>query len=221
MYTRCHTHGRPSYERRASAKRNLPWCASWRGVGGVVAAQYSAKHKAGQRESPLRASNHATGLVWLVCAPVKERHASQNVLPDVGECSMATGTRKREGGQLAKKSLRGAMRRRRRRISRSNPRPPLSPVLLCRFAIPYDVHSIRLLATCSTATACKGRLNQVGETTGMVLGGRAWDVPKGRTAGAAKRGRGRAVLACAVGAVTHFPHLIATHLHYANATHLQ
>jgi hypothetical protein len=107
MYTRCHTHGRPSYRRRASAKRNLPWCASWRGVGGVVAAQYSV-----------------TSLVWLVCAPVKERYASRGVLDDVGECSMATGGVNCEGGQLAKKSLRGLTRRRRRRISRSDPLPP-------------------------------------------------------------------------------------------------
>jgi hypothetical protein len=107
MYTRCHTQARPSYRCRASAKRNLPWCASQRGVGGVVATQYSA-----------------TNLVWLVCAPVKERHASQDVLADVGECSMATGVRKCEGGQLAKKNLRGAMRRRRRRQALSNPLRP-------------------------------------------------------------------------------------------------
>ena len=78
----------------------------------------------GKEKARYVASNHATGLVWLVCAHVKERHGSQDVLPDVGECSMATGGVNCEGGQLAKKSLRGAMRRRRRRNNRSNPLRP-------------------------------------------------------------------------------------------------
>jgi len=113
----------------------------------------------GQEESPLRASNHATGLVWLVCAPVKERHGSRGVLADVGECSMATGGVNCEGGQLAKKSLRGLTRRRRRRISRPNPRPPLSPVLQSKIVTPYDVHCASLWPTHSTTAACKGGPN--------------------------------------------------------------
>ena len=46
-----------------------------------------------------------------------------------------------------------------------------------------------LWPTCSTATACKGRPNQVGETTGMVLGEVTFDVPNRLLGG---RGEGRA-----------------------------
>jgi hypothetical protein len=48
---------------------------------------------------------------------------------------MATVMRKREGGQLAQKNLRGLMRRRRRRQALSNPLPPLSLVSLCEFTV--------------------------------------------------------------------------------------
>jgi hypothetical protein len=56
-------------------------------------------------------------------------HGWEDVLQDVGECSMATGVRKKKGGQLAQKNLRGAMRRSLRRTTRSNPLPPCLPVL--------------------------------------------------------------------------------------------
>ena len=76
----------------------------------------------GQEESPLRSSKRNGPCVASV--PPEGKHGSQGVLVDVGECSMATVMRKREGGQLAKKNLRGLMRRRRRRNNRSNPLLP-------------------------------------------------------------------------------------------------
>ena len=106
-------------------------------------------------------------------------------------------------GQLAKKSLRGLMRRRRRRISRSNPLPPLSLVLQSKNPIPYDVHCASLWVRRCGATACKGRPNQVGETTEMVHGEVAFGVPMGRTAGRTRRGRGRAVIVYNPEDVTH------------------
>ena len=76
----------------------------------------------GQEESPLRSSKRNGPCVASV--PPEGKHGSQGVLADVGECSMAAVMRKREWGQLAQKSLRGVMRRRRRRPALSNPLPP-------------------------------------------------------------------------------------------------
>jgi len=106
------------------------------------------------------------------------------------------------------------MRRRRRRISRSNPLPPLSLVLQSRIAIPHDVHCASLWPTCSTATACKGGSIVVGQRHQRRA---VCSLPRRRNgvqrARARRGGRGRAVVACDVEAVTHFPHHIATHLH--------
>jgi hypothetical protein len=55
---------------------------------------------------------------------------------------MATGGVNCEGGQLAKKSLRGLMRRRRRRITRSHPPRPYRRFLRVKtpFHMTYIVH---------------------------------------------------------------------------------
>lgn len=101
------------------------------------------------------------------------------------------------------------MRRRRRRISRSNPLPPYgrfysvdSLVLLCKN--PFHMICVVL---CYGQHAAHQPLARVGQTAGvrmagMVLGGVTFDVLNEPPAGAAKGGRWRAVVSCVVGAVT-------------------
>jgi hypothetical protein len=187
----------------------------------------------GQEESPLRSSKRNGPCVASV--PPEGEHKSQGVLADVGECSMATDARKREGGQLAKKSLRGLMRRRRRRISRSNPLPPLSPVSLCRFAGLLCKNPLQM----TTFVLCYGQpahaqsLARVGQTgavgpAGMVLGEVACDVPMGRRSGlrrARARARGRSMCRgdrnAYASCTNYFPPPYCNSLAFANAAHLQ
>jgi hypothetical protein len=96
------------------------------------------------------------------------------------------------------------MRRRRRRNTRSNPRPPRSPVLLCK-----NPFHMTCVVNCYGQHAHPQPLARVGQacavgSAGMVHGEAAFGVPMGRQAGAAGRGRGRAVVQCDGGAVTHF-----------------
>lgn len=100
------------------------------------------------------------------------------------------------------------------------PPPPLSPVLLCRFTLllcknPFQMTYIVHRYGQGAAAQQLARAVQTAGVgiAGMTLGKVTFDVPMVRQSGCAGRGRGRAVVACGVEAVTHFPHLIATHLH--------
>jgi hypothetical protein len=153
--------------------------------------------------------------MWLVCAPVKERHASQDVLQDVGECSIATGGVNREGGQLAKKNLRGAMRRRRRRINRSNPRPP------CGGISRVKTHSILLVLYCVMANLLN-RNSLQGPTKPVVTDRPVWCLVRSLLACRwdVDERAGRVVRTCAVivynlGAVTHFIPYYGTRVFFA------
>ena len=98
------------------------------------------------------------------------------------------------------------MRRRRRRISRSNPLPPLSPILLCRFARLLCKNPFHMICVvnCYGQRAHAQPLARVGQTSGvrpagMTLGEVACDVPDGLRGGcceARARARGRC-LCCA------------------------
>jgi hypothetical protein len=105
------------------------------------------------------------------------------------------------------------MRRRRRRISRSNPRPPCrrflrvkTPFHMTMFVLcywqPAQQQQLARAAQSCPADSTKGAQFVACRGAGMEC-----------TERAGRGGRGRAVVACGVGAVTHFPNPIATHLH--------
>lgn len=146
-----HTELRPAIQR----VRTLPCYRSFYTT--VALATVGQATGVGQEKSPLHL-RRCNGLGQLLCT-------ARGVLDDVEQCNMATGTRKREEGQLAQKSLRGAMDRRRRQPARLDPLPP------CRRFSSVKMHSNRvkptlydmccklLWPTYSDAIACRGRPN--------------------------------------------------------------
>jgi hypothetical protein len=121
---------------------------------------------------------------------------------------MATGARaEREGGQLAKKSLRGGMRRCRRQSARRDPRPPLAPVL--QSEIPFHLTCVVLPYGQRVQPQPLARVSQTSAVGVVCLmaGERRLTVHKRREAGLPARAAGlplaRAVIVYNLRDVTH------------------
>lgn len=123
---------------------------------------------------------------------------------------MATGTRKREGGPVGEKKSEGGYASPSPSYIQARPPPPLSPVLLCEFALllcknPFHITYLVLCYCQVVQPQSLARVVQTERSRWCRNGVRGASERRCRAelGGRSGRGRGRAVVACAVESVTH------------------